>query len=142
MEELKNVNTARAVMFKTGKQLEDSLPPNQDSLKLHLYRANYQTAIHRKCLEQFPNIPNPDGYGWVLEDDLLQVKWMELPCAPNNQCSCQKFQCLKNSCSCLKNDLKCTDLCKCTDCYNFQHTDLASENKDLQEDSDCENDIA
>ena len=27
-EELKKVNTARAVMFKTGKKLEDSLPPN------------------------------------------------------------------------------------------------------------------
>ena len=144
---LKEVNTARTAIFKTGRQLEESLPPNQDSLKLHLYRANYQTAIHRQCLEQFPNIPSPDGCGWVLEDGQLQVKWMKLPCAPKAvlefiHCNCQKSQCIKSSCSCLKNNLKCSDMCMCTDCLNFHHSDPPPKKNELLDDSDSECDMS
>ena len=40
--DLKEVNIARAAIFSTGRHLEDSLPPNQDTLKMHLYRTNYR----------------------------------------------------------------------------------------------------
>ena len=108
--------------------------------------SNYQTAIHRLCLEQFPNIPSPDGCGWVLEDEQLQVKWMELPCAPKAvlefiHCNCQKSQCNKSSCSCLKDSLKCSDMCMCTDCLNFHHSDSLKKNY-LLDDSDSECDTS
>ena len=93
-------------------------------------------------MERLRGAYRPDGCGWVLEDGQMQVKWMELSCAPKAvlefiHCKCQKSQCNKSSCSCLKNNLKCSDMCMCTDCLNFHHFDSLKKN-DLMDDSDSE----
>lgn len=77
-EDLKHVNDARAALFKTGKHMDDTLPPNKDSLEKHLLRANYQAGIHHRCLERNPSIPPPNSHGWIIDDGILRVKWMDL----------------------------------------------------------------
>jgi hypothetical protein len=34
-------------------------------------------------------------------------------------CNCRKSHCLKKYCECFQMGVKCGDLCKCTDCKNF-----------------------
>ena len=53
------VNDARVELFKRGKFSEELLPPNDDFLKKHLQRANYQAFVWKSCLSQF--IPNVKG---------------------------------------------------------------------------------
>ena len=120
---MKEVNNARASLFKTGKHMDDTLPPNKDSLGKHLSRANYQAAIHHRCLECNPSIPPPINHGWILDDGVLRVKWMDLLPAPEAvlelvNCKCKKSKCQTRSCTCFKNNLRCTEACSCTDCAN------------------------
>ena len=55
----------------------EALPPNQDCLKHHLARANYQITIHRRALERFIDAPSAVGHGRQVEDGQLVYKWME-----------------------------------------------------------------
>ena len=40
------------------------LPPYQESLKMHVRRANYQALIWKKADQATPSIPGPDRHGW------------------------------------------------------------------------------
>ena len=40
------------------------LPPCQESLKMHVRRANYQALTWKKADQATPIIPGPDGHGW------------------------------------------------------------------------------
>ena len=79
----------------------EALPPNQDCLKHHLARANYQIAIHRRALERFIDAPSAVGHGWQVEDGQLVYKWME----KSINCKCKKSDC-KGTCSCIKGDYR------------------------------------
>ena len=70
------VNAARYNLFRLTCRSE-ALPPNQEWLKHHLARANYQIAIHRRALERFIDAPSAVGHGWQVEDGQLVYKWME-----------------------------------------------------------------
>ena len=83
-KDLKHVNDARAALSKTGQHVDDSLPPNKDSLEKHLLRANYQAGIHHRRLEPNPIILPPQSHGWTTDEDVLWVKWMDLLPAPNS----------------------------------------------------------
>ncbi|XP_070534449.1 uncharacterized protein [Ptychodera flava] len=74
-----NVNEARYNCFRLGLQSDGALPPNKDSLKLHTQRANYQTAIYRRCLQAKMDAPSPHGHGWIVQDSELSIQWMTLP---------------------------------------------------------------
>ena len=51
------------------------IPPYQDALKHHLRRANCQSAIWKRSLEQDPMTPNPVGVGWERGvDNKLEIK--------------------------------------------------------------------
>ena len=52
------------------------LPPCQDSLYMHIQRANYQALIWISSLEHYPDIPSPVGHGWVLDESTkLNYTW-------------------------------------------------------------------
>lgn len=116
------VNEARYKLFGSGVS-EQSLPPTQDALNLHIMRATYQTAIWRRTLVCEPEIPNPNGHGWQTEDGKLAVTWFTKPIAPPEllktiYCKCVKTLCAGN-CSCKNSKMACTDLCKCGEgCMN------------------------
>ncbi|KAF1383684.1 hypothetical protein PFLUV_G00134400 [Perca fluviatilis] len=124
VKDVKSVNQARWHMFRSGKCLERSLPPNQDSLQQHIQRANYQAAIHRRSLQKRPEIPPPVQHGWRMEGEHLVVHWMILPPAPQSvlelvHCQCKILKCVGGKCTCKKHKLACTELCHCTNCDNL-----------------------
>ena len=103
------VNAARYNLFRLTCRSE-ALPPNQDCLKHHLARANYQIAIHRHALERFIDAPSAVGHGWQVEDGQLVYKWMDHSPAPQSvlksmNCKCKKSGC-KGTCSCIKGDYR------------------------------------
>lgn len=133
-----SVDTARYNMFMMDCKSETMMPPNKDSLHQHILRANYQAAIHRRALEQLPEVPQPTEHGWTLVDGELLIKWGELPPAPQGlmtttQCGCKKGKCLNKQCDCVKNSVKCTDLCKCLRCENknLEELDIPDEDHDV-----------
>ena len=146
-QECDSVNKARYNMFRLLIKSEARLPPTQDSLRLHIRRANYQAAVHEYCLEQTPDIPSPHGHGWKVEDGGIQIVWGEQPPAPSSlleltYCTCKKTNCKvpigknKGRCSCRQHNVPCTDLCKCTDCENpvdgrFLDEDTDTEDEDV-----------
>lgn len=155
-----DVNGVRFLIFKGGKFSEESLPPTEDSLSLHVKRANYQAYIWRNATTAMLNLPSATDNGWQLNGGYLAITWMSIPIAPDSllsfiNCGC-KLGCNTNRCNCKKASLKCTDLCKCEGCrnpfnveneeedYNAQMcdglTDSDSENEDEQSDSYSDSD--
>ncbi|MES9950704.1 MAG: hypothetical protein ABW118_17235 [Candidatus Thiodiazotropha sp.] len=45
------------------------LPPCRASLEMHVQRANHQAFVWCHAHEQFPNVPNPEGHGWKVDED-------------------------------------------------------------------------
>jgi hypothetical protein len=140
-----DVNSVRYQMFKGGKYEEDSLPPNQNSLDQHINRANYQCYIWRHANQPVQNLPNFCDHGWKIDDqgDVL-VNWMTLPPAPDSvlefvHCKCTKG-CENNRCSCVKATLRCSDLCKCTNCKNELRENDDSNDADTYDYSECSTD--
>lgn len=143
-KECRNVNDARVRLFKLGKHDDLSLPPNQDSLQKHVERANFQAAIYKQCLIPNQEIGEPENNGWKMDEGKLAIHWMTLPPAPEGimelvHCSCKKTKCAQNKCSCFSQELKCTDLCSCLDCFNTK-PEIDTVIYDQEEDSeDSEN---
>ena len=84
-----NINNVRYKIYcsKQGKISLASLPPCRHTLKKHCQRANYQTRIWRRCLEQNYLIANPTDHGWIDDDDgNLIVHWMDCEPAPDSVC--------------------------------------------------------
>ena len=73
------VNQLRYRLFyaKRGEVESSQLPPCDDTLFMHVFRANYQAAICKRCLRTQPFAPSPNGSGWVIDDDGgLAIEWM------------------------------------------------------------------
>ena len=120
----------------------DQLPPCADCLYKHACRANYQTAIWRRSLENRPEIPSPLRHGWTQDENKLGIDWMTGPPAPAAvlellSCSCTRSCKLPNF-NCLSNGLKCTDMCRLHECDNRQEeavvVDVDAEDDDTDED--------
>ena len=58
-----NVNECRYELFKSGKCLDNALPPTCDSLAQHINRANFQAASWCECLGAEVNLPSPVSNG-------------------------------------------------------------------------------
>ena len=131
-ERMKCVNEVRYSMFCLGSFSDESLPPTQDCLKKHIERAAYQAFIWKQCLLAEAAPPSPVGNGWEIRDGELRHHWMTTNVAPDQllefvNCGCKKG-CNTQRCSCLKAALRCTELCKCTNCKNT--TDSTSDDED------------
>lgn len=137
------VNELRYQLFraKKGEVESGQLPPCEDCLFMHSLRANYQSGVWHRALEQRPRIPNPSGHGWCDEDGKLAICWMTGSPAPDViieflSCKCTSV-CKLPNCQCLTNGLKCTITCKLQDCNNWQE-----ENSTVQDSvsEDCSDD--
>ena len=142
-----SVNTLRYQLFctKRGECESSGLPPCQDSLWMHVQRANYQAGVWRKCLEAKPHLPSPTECGWVMEDGNLAIKWMQgspTPQAVLELLACKCVQaCKEGDCPCLDNGFKCTYMCKLQTCGNQRsEEELDLTNQHLFGDDDCDSD--
>ena len=127
--ESENVNEARYQLFVTKSGATQQLPPCQSSLKEHTKRANYVTAIWKRAHLNLIKAPSPVGHGWCDSEGGLTVQWHDGVVAPKEAlqdvaCRCQKSKCVDNKCRCKSYNLKCTDLCQCTDCSNCGDDDI------------------
>lgn len=132
-----DINKARYSAFRLqlGSQSDGYLPPNKDSLALHLQRANYQCAILRRCLQPVINAPSPTDHGWLVEEGTLQIKWNNMPIVPECltkfvSCKCKKSACASDVCSCHKAGLECTSICQCENCDNSMQSSGESSDSD------------
>ena len=92
-----SINELRYRLFcsKRGNIESDQLPPCADCLYKHACRANYQTGIWRRSLENCPEIPSPLRHGWIQDENKLGIDWMSGQPAPATvlqllSCSCTK----------------------------------------------------
>uniref|UniRef100_UPI00358F3D52 uncharacterized protein n=1 Tax=Myxine glutinosa TaxID=7769 RepID=UPI00358F3D52 len=141
------INEARYNMFRLARKSEITMPPNQDALREHIKRANYQAGIYKRSLQPNAEIPVPDGHGWKMESGELVINWMNLPPAPDGvmelaYCTgnCKKSKCGDaDTCTCLQNNVPCIDLCKCArnNCCNITgHNDLDDDSEDSDSDGE------
>ena len=99
--------------------------------------------IWLKADEPCQELPPPTNYGWVLDNDRrVPVRSSCLP-APLSvlmliKCSCNVSSCASSKCSCMHANMKCTELCGCSDdCQNASDTISLSEIEGIQDaDSD------
>ena len=117
----------------------EKLPPTLVTLRQHVNRAHFITMIWKKADEPCQELPPPTNYGWVLKDGrLVQVRSSGLP-APQSalvltKCSCQASNCTSSKCSRMHANMKCSELCGCTDdCENASDTVALSEIEGIQE---------
>lgn len=142
----RDVNDLRYQIFnaKRGDVESSQLPPCKDCLHMHVLRANYQTAIWRRCLERQPVVPDPKSSGWTTDQEgNLTIEWMRGPPAPEAvlqllSCKCVRA-CKLPDCVCLVNQLKCTYMCKLQTCANQRKED--EDNKALDEEASDDSDI-
>ena len=80
-----NVNELRYKIYcqRSGKIGINMLPPCLNILTQHLERVNYQSRIWHQCLVPSPSIRTPDGNGWCINDDKLDVLWVTCNQAPD-----------------------------------------------------------
>ena len=133
-----------SIAQKGGKVEPEALPPCCSSLKLHIFKANYQSAIWRCAVFPVPEVPPPHGYGWEVCGDSISIQWLgsnpaqeeilELLC-----CTC-KGSCMPDSCCCLKAGLKCIDLCatKCDHMASEYSSDISVDNSNDCDEEDYE----
>ena len=94
------------------------IPPSMNALLEHVKRACYQGGwIWRHCMVN-RNPPNPECWGWKLDNGHFRPKWdtrasnmKKLEDIVTTTCSCKVAKC--KNCSCGKNNLKCLPFCKC-----------------------------
>lgn len=117
-----NVNELRYKIFCKAKNLQShQLPPSRSALVNHLKRANFQAYLWKHALDQNIN-KTPNGQGWQIKHDRLEIHWTDQPPAPEAVltlvcCGC-KEQCKTNRCSCVRNSLSYTEACSCEQCEN------------------------
>ena len=146
-----NINDLRYHLFcaKKGEIESHQPPPCKDCLDNHAKRANFQAALWRRCLEKDPKVPSPVNRGWKMEregaEEQLVLHWMDGKPAPQAildllACNCTR-KCELPKCVCMANGLKCTDMCKLSDCENqalCTNEDLDEQNYDEELEDDYE----
>ena len=140
----RNTDDARYEKFLTGKKCPDpqKLPPTRDALLCHCKRVSYVTAIIKKSLMQFPNIPSPNGFGWTESNETLSIQWMLRDPAPAEvlqllSCNCKKSKCSNRMCICFSHGLNCSDLCDCSEeCVNVKDNEIDSSSDSSSDSSD------
>ena len=137
------VNELRHQLFVSKASQSDQMPPTRDALRQHILRCNYQAAIWQRALQSEPDIPNPIGHGWSLNDEqLLTIQWTTKQPAPDElllliACNC-RTGCSSGRCSCLRSGFHCTAACGCTDCANTDQSQ--SRGGDLSSGDDTDDD--
>lgn len=68
-------------------------------------------------LEEVPQIPSPEDWGWMQHENQYRPVWTTIDvaakaCAELIRCNCKSNKGCK-SCKCGKSGMKCTYLCKC-----------------------------
>ena len=126
--EANTMDEARIALFLQKGTPLMKLPMTSDTFKNKLKRSMYQANIWAQSLAKIINVPEPENWGFRVEDGEIAFDWGTLPdvlskkwgtfkkcsfktdCSTNNRCGCHKET--EN-----RAELGCTTLCKCS-CLN------------------------
>ena len=126
---------------KKGKVEFYQLSSCRHCLQKHITHTNYQAYIWRKCLEENPEIPEPEGHGWKLDEGKLVIDWMSDQPASDavlEFLSCSGTRaCVNPTCVCIVNGRRCTDMCRLSTCENIVRNEEENES-DSEEEHDSE----
>lgn len=114
-----SVAELRWLLFRRKQAQSERLPPTQAALRQAIMRANYQALIWNNDIVAKPELPSPDEFGWKREEDKWVPVMTTLLPAPEAvielvRCGCSKSRCSSSRCNCKKAQLRCTDLCGCS----------------------------
>ena len=141
---VKEVNILRYDLFcsKKGDVSSGQIPPCKDALKQHTQRANYQSAIWRRSLQNFPEIPSPtEGHGWIMVKGNLEIYWLTIAPAPEAVLALMSCKCPRScndDCPCVVNGFSCTPACRLQNCANMR--DETEDEDQLQDMDDSDSD--
>ena len=110
------VNECRKDLFARKGRLPEGLPPTQDALILHVYRAVYQASYQPLTRDAF--LPDLNDWCWKNTLEGYDSIWTTLPdasksCQELTKCGCKSEIGCKEWCKCVKASLKCSTLCNC-----------------------------
>ena len=135
MPEEEEINEVRYRKFCKEKTPEPhQLSPTRDELIQHIKRANYQSFVWKRALLANPDISTPVGNGWSLNEDKLDIVWMEkLPAIESIlelvTCDYRGSKC-SGSCQCKILSLDCTCRKNCENVSYNDHSDTDEEKID------------
>ena len=114
----------------------EMLPPTQAALDFKITKSHFINKIWRNAHEAVPIIPDPEIFGWKLIYDVYEGVLTDREPIPNvivelNFCKCQT-ECETMQCKCKRNNIRCTEMCSCTNCQNC---DDGNDDSDLYFDS-------
>ena len=80
------------------------LPPSREVLEQHTRRAFYQACYVWKETVRDIALPNPENWGWVLEENVYKPRWQQRNCPISIEkltinCSCHNGTCKNCKCS-------------------------------------------
>ena len=139
------VKDARWWLFRKKQAQSERLPPTEAALHEAVLRAHYQAMVWNNDKVANPELPSPQSYGWMMEENRWLPVMTKLPPAPDAvihlvKCGCVKRRCETNQCQCRKAGLNCTDLCSCFDseekCENEQQIDFMDDSDDDDDNND------
>ena len=117
-----NLAALRWYLFSKHQYEMEKLPPTASALKFKIFRSHFIALVLKRACLNFQQLPSFENYGWeIVNVNIMPIMTDELP-APLalvelSFCSC-KTNCDSNQCKCYKNELICSDMCKCVECYN------------------------
>ena len=79
------------------------IPPSKDALVLDIKRANFQTMIWKKALDQNFTPPSPKGNRWTIKDGNINIEWISKEPAPKavlELISCKNCKNCSRRCQC------------------------------------------
>ncbi|XP_045128685.1 uncharacterized protein LOC123514692 [Portunus trituberculatus] len=121
----------------------DKLPPTVGALKQHILRAHAQARVWDQAAIPQQELLDPLENGYYKDNKgMMKPITTEVPPAPEAiiemvRCHC-KSDCSSQRCSCRSKNLRCTDLCLCTNqCENDEDSQADIHGSD---DSDSDND--
>ena len=113
----KSLTLLRIELFKYMKDSDlRKLPPSREALEQHTRRACYQAGYVWKETVRDIVLPNPENWGWVLEENVYKPRWQQQNCPISIEkltitCSCHKGTC--KNCKCSKAGFLCISMCGC-----------------------------
>lgn len=137
-----DINECRYRKFCTKASSSSNLPPCRSSLQQHIMRANFVAKTWKSALSAVIEMARPDRNGWLLEDGYYVFCWHTREVAPKDVlkiifCSCATSKC-QGRCSCKQANLRCTELCRCTECSNTSVENMSDVDTDDESDEEEE----
>ena len=123
-------NECRRELFCQGRSIDD-IPPISAALWKHTLRSRYVAGhvwVQSMFKDRIP--PNPENWGWKMENSNLIPHWTDLPEATIAirdliKCSCKPEKGCRGRYKCVQSQFSCTELCCCKgDCERIKAISL------------------